>query len=293
MTIDKIIICPDSGKPLTKIDQDALITDDGLKYPILKNNTYCLLPQQQISEEIWSKRDEAFQRKGSGHSWAYNHWHDLGLKDLIGPSQKSNLLLNFGSGDAKEKKELEGMGYKVIALDIDPMDGVDIVADGHKLPFADRSFDTIISFEVLEHVEYPWVVIKEINRVLKPGGRFIGSVAFLKPYHYSYFHMSHYGVTSLLEFGRFEIKQIYGGQNFLSTLFRLVYPVGPNQFSMNFYDSVFKITVSIRSFLWRLKTKLNPNQKLNRFDTKYAFSYKEWEYIRNAGCIIFSAVKKA
>lgn len=39
-----------------------------------------------------------------------------------------------------------------------------------KMPFADASFDVVISEEVLEHIKNQKQVIKEIYRVLKPGG---------------------------------------------------------------------------------------------------------------------------
>lgn len=44
------------------------------------------------------------------------------------------------------------------------------------LPFADNSFDRIICSEVLEHIPDYRAALIEINRVLKPGGRFCASV---------------------------------------------------------------------------------------------------------------------
>lgn len=41
---------------------------------------------------------------------------------------------------------------------------------------ADNSVDLVISFETLEHVQDPEGLLAEFNRVLAPGGRFIGSV---------------------------------------------------------------------------------------------------------------------
>ncbi|MGC4087226.1 MAG: class I SAM-dependent methyltransferase [Polyangiaceae bacterium] len=48
--------------------------------------------------------------------------------------------------------------------------------DGERLPFADHSFDCVVSFEVLEHTRDDRFALSEIARVLKPGGLFCGSV---------------------------------------------------------------------------------------------------------------------
>jgi len=44
---------------------------------------------------------------------------------------------------------------------------------GERLPFPDNSFDLILSHEVLEHVQDDAMVIREIVRTLKPGGRLV------------------------------------------------------------------------------------------------------------------------
>lgn len=41
------------------------------------------------------------------------------------------------------------------------------------LPFADEEFDCVISFQVIEHIEKDREFVREIHRVLRPGGRFI------------------------------------------------------------------------------------------------------------------------
>lgn len=44
------------------------------------------------------------------------------------------------------------------------------VADAHKLPFPDATFDVVHCHQVLCHLADPWVVLKEMLRVTKPGG---------------------------------------------------------------------------------------------------------------------------
>ncbi len=46
-------------------------------------------------------------------------------------------------------------------------------ADKAPLPFESESFDTVLSFQVIEHIRDPRPYLAEIERVLKPGGIFI------------------------------------------------------------------------------------------------------------------------
>jgi ubiquinone/menaquinone biosynthesis C-methylase UbiE len=45
-----------------------------------------------------------------------------------------------------------------------------IAAIGEKLPFADSSFDIVLSDNVIDHAENPIAILKDITRVLKPSG---------------------------------------------------------------------------------------------------------------------------
>jgi 2-polyprenyl-3-methyl-5-hydroxy-6-metoxy-1,4-benzoquinol methylase len=45
-----------------------------------------------------------------------------------------------------------------------------VLADAQHLPFADRSFDIIISCEMIEHVPDPLAAVREMARVCGPGG---------------------------------------------------------------------------------------------------------------------------
>ena len=47
----------------------------------------------------------------------------------------------------------------------------------------DRSFDVIISVDVLEHVNRPWLAASEISRLLRPGGISYTSTLFAWRYH--------------------------------------------------------------------------------------------------------------
>jgi ubiquinone/menaquinone biosynthesis C-methylase UbiE len=46
--------------------------------------------------------------------------------------------------------------------------------DAETLPFEDGKFDVVYSWGVIHHSETPEKIVKEVRRVLKPGGQFIG-----------------------------------------------------------------------------------------------------------------------
>lgn len=104
-------------------------------------------------------------------------WNRCVKKQLrqLGPDAK---VLDLGAGRQRRAPN-------VINLEIEATPEVDIIADGHLLPFKDSVFDAVISEAVLEHVHTPNRVVAEIYRVLKPGGYICVAVPFLQGYHAS------------------------------------------------------------------------------------------------------------
>lgn len=61
---------------------------------------------------------------------------------------------------------------RYVGFDVHDGEGVDVVGDAHRLSdyFPDQRFDACFSVSVFEHLLFPWKVVLEINKVLKPGG---------------------------------------------------------------------------------------------------------------------------
>jgi SAM-dependent methyltransferase len=84
--------------------------------------------------------------------------------------------INLGSGTSN-------YGQDIINVDFFSYKNVDFVADILKLPLKEEQFDLAILTEVVEHVPDPYGLIREIHRVLKPGGELIITSPFMIGFH--------------------------------------------------------------------------------------------------------------
>ena len=98
-------------------------------------------------------------------------------------------VLNIGIGSGHLERTAQARGWEVHSLDPDPEASRRLETEGvhahvgyvEKLPADDGSFDFVVASEVLEHLTDPQraAAVREIARVLVPGGWFLGTV----PYH--------------------------------------------------------------------------------------------------------------
>ncbi len=106
--------------------------------------------------------------------------------DLLGPLRGKHVL-DVGAGDGTYAIEAAARGGVVTAIDRDPamLDaarrrsserGVDVtfrVGRAERLPFQDGAFDVVCAVTVLCLVEEPAAAVREMARVLAPGGRLV------------------------------------------------------------------------------------------------------------------------
>ena len=101
----------------------------------------------------------------------------------------------------------------------------DVFYDGKTIPFEDKSFDSILSNQVFEHVFNPNQFLKEINRVTKVGGRFLITVPFVWDEHeqpYDYARYSSFGLKYILAENGFEIIEHRKSNNGIEVIFQLI-----------------------------------------------------------------------
>jgi SAM-dependent methyltransferase len=105
-----------------------------------------------------------------------------GLERTLGPLH--GRVLDVGCGN-KPYRSLLGPGVtEYLGLDRAGADSVaDVEGTAEALPFPDGSFDAAIALQVLEHVEDPGRCLREMARVLCPGGTVVFTVPGVWPAH--------------------------------------------------------------------------------------------------------------
>ena len=111
-----------------------------------------------------------------------------------------------------------------IRLDIERVVGAtDVVADVKKIPIEQSSVDCVVAIEVMEHIDDPFRLVKELDRVLMPGGMVILSVPFMFHEHgdpFDYWRPTCFSLESL--FSSFSNVSISQQGNRLHVIFDLL-----------------------------------------------------------------------
>lgn len=187
---------------------------------------------------------------------------------------KGSKVLDLGCGPRDQAEPLEWLGYDYVGVDYSS-DQADFLADAHALPFKDESFDCVFSYAVLEHLHQPFIAMQEIDRVLKNGGIYLGTVSQGEPFHASYFHHTSWGFLSLISHSStIRVERLWASMDTLRSLSR-----------MGRYPMVIQALVRIIDLLHEKLPFLAPR--------KMALSDKEKEIdaLYRAGSVCFTCRK--
>ncbi len=126
-------------------------------------------------------------------------WIEATLKKIPAGSR----ILDAGAGECQFKKFCSHLNYVSqdfaqytgegrVGLQTGSWDNtkLDIISDITSIPVEDASFDAVMCTEVLEHVPDPVAALKELTRVLRPGGYLLITAPFASLTHFAPFHFA-------------------------------------------------------------------------------------------------------
>ncbi len=219
-----ILACPSCGAPLSPIKHGARCPDCDEAYALSKEGQLDLrLRRKETYQVEFELGTPLLPNKGFDFSvLRMNRTPEVdftGIKvpqhltpELLSyfPRAKTpeSLALDLGCGSTIHREVCQRAGFEYVGLDYDSP-AAPILGDAHALPFKDSSFEFVLSVAVLEHIRYPFVMMKETYRVMKSGGRLIGTVAASEPFHEnSYYHHTHLGIFNSLQAAGFAIEHV-------------------------------------------------------------------------------------
>ena len=114
--------------------------------------------------DIFTVHRNAWQSKP-----ALRHYYAREIFDRIIAEMRPGQTLEIGTGPGFFADYHPGM----TGLDVMPDHPSAIQGDVHHMPFADGTFANVVGVDVLHHLARPAVALRDIARVLQPGGRLI------------------------------------------------------------------------------------------------------------------------
>lgn len=91
-------------------------------------------------------------------------------------------VLDVGCGDRPYEPLFAGAA-EVVGFDVPGSAHADVVGSIEAIPLEDASVDLVVCLQVLEHVPDPAAAVRELQRVVRPGGRVLLSTHGVAPFH--------------------------------------------------------------------------------------------------------------
>ena len=119
-----------------------------------------------------------------------NNWDDkIFSETIIDNLNTQSKVLDLGAGAGIiEEMNFKAKAASVCGIDLDPrvMKNQFLherkISSVYDIPYADNYFDVVFCNNVMEHIEFPELLLREVHRVLKPGGTFLFKTT--NKYHY-------------------------------------------------------------------------------------------------------------
>ena len=151
------------------------------------------------------------------------YWLEKEIESYASQLPADSVVLDAGGGACIYKKHFSHCKYE--SADFAQMDGLKYdkltyVCDLTKIPVENDRFGFILFTQVLEHVPEPELVLRELSRVLKPGGRIFCSAPLIYHEHgapYDFYRYTQHGLRYLFSKVGFMIEKIDRMEGFFMT----------------------------------------------------------------------------
>jgi 2-polyprenyl-3-methyl-5-hydroxy-6-metoxy-1,4-benzoquinol methylase len=197
--------------------------------------------------------------------------------ELIKKYRKDTSILDIGCAQGFFLFEASKAGYitKGVELSRDAARyakeefGLDVeIGPFEELQFPENHFDVVTLWQVLEHLSYPLVVLKEVNRILKPGGLLIVSTPNMA------------GIPAkILRKKWWDIKRLHINQFTTKTLMDILHSAGFQNISSTSYNGfvslsiLFTMALKYLKVYERAKALFNPDFILSKIMNRIMVPY--------------------
>ena len=221
---------------------------------------------KKISKLFW-KYSKNFSREN-----LYNYLEKTMIKEKI---DKKRRVINIGSGGMISRIIKKHIPH-ILEIDIDVMRSPDIICNIEKLSLKNSSIDVIFCLEVLEHVQNPWIAVREIKRVLKRKGLVVASTPFVFPIHdepNDYYRYTRYGILHL--FKEFKLIELKERNTYIRSIYVLLLRLINAETKKERIKGVllFPLFIIIFPLIWTLDKIIHSKQSTTGY--YYVFSKKE------------------
>ncbi len=208
-------------------------------------------------------------------------------------------LLELGCGEGRGVELLSDLAESYIGLDkiqevIDRLKGKypDLTFEQAVFPpfqkLDDNSFDSIVSFQVIEHVKQDEAFLKEIHRVLKPGGTAVLTTPNIKktltrnPWHIREYTASELTTLAKKYFDDVEMKGV-GGNDKVWTYYKENKTSVEKITRFDIFNLQYRLPASILRIPYDILNRVNRN-KLNTANTGLVaeINYSDYIMVDNA-----------
>ena len=197
---EKLLTCPNCKSPILKIDHQKIHCEEcGKSYDMFFDTPVLIKNDSPVLEWYEPKKDstpptnrDLKELLKAVYIWlmpAARVWtrkSQQAIQELLvenNPDADDNNVVLIGAGIESVYRHILKPYSNIINIGLATRGDVDICIDICDIPLLNDSLDLILSSSVLEHVYDPEQAVKEMFRVVKPGGYIYTEIPFMRAYH--------------------------------------------------------------------------------------------------------------